>query len=114
MNFQSECVRDLIAVRPDEYKPGKIALPDWQRTLKGFVLAVGPGRPNRNGKGLAPMECQVGDYIQFGAAAGMESQYDGVAIRLMRDSDVDLVLIAASDVAADRAKIQAQYERSLA
>lgn len=110
MNFQSECVRDLIAVRPDEYKPGKIALPDWQRTLKGFVLAVGPGRPNRNGKGLAPMECQVGDYIQFGAAAGMESSYDGVVIRIMRDGDADLVLKTAAEVAEERAAIAAQWE----
>lgn len=91
MNFQSECVRDLIAVRPEELKPSKIALPDWQRTLKGVVLAVGPGKPNRNGIGLAPMECQVGDYVHFGAAVGMESSYDGVLIRILRDSDVDMV-----------------------
>lgn len=110
MNFQSECVRDLIAVRPDDIKPGKILLPDWQRVLKGFVLAVGPGRPNRNGEGLAPMECQVGDYIQFGAASGMESYYDGVMIRIMRDGDADLVLKTAAQVAAERAKIASQWE----
>lgn len=108
MNFQSECVRDLIAVRPEELKPSKIALPDWQRTLKGVVLAVGPGKPNRNGIGLAPMECQVGDYIQFGAAVGMESTYDGVQIRIMRDGEVDVVLQSAEDRAAERAKIAAQ------
>lgn len=110
MKFEQECVRDLIAVRPEEVKPGKIALPDWQRTLKGFVLAVGPGKPNRNGKGLAPMECGVGDYVQFGAAVGMESYYDGVMIRIMRDTDVDLVLQTAAEVKAERAAIAAQWE----
>lgn len=110
MEFKSECVRDLIAVRPEDIKPGKVALPDWQRTLKGFVLAVGPGRPNRNGKGLAPMECGVGDYVQFGAAVGMESTYDGVLIRILRDGDVDLILQTAADVKAERAKIAAQWE----
>lgn len=110
MEFQSQCIRDLIAVRPDEIKPSKIALPDWQRVLKGFVLSVGPGKPNRNGVGLAPMECQVGDYVQFGAAIGMESMYDGVPIRIMRDSEVDIVLQSADDVKAERAKIAAQWE----
>jgi co-chaperonin GroES (HSP10) len=109
VNFQSECVRDLIAVRPEEIKPSKVVLPDWQRTLKGFVLAVGPGKPNRNGKGLAPMECQVGDYVQFGAAAGMESQYDGVMIRILRDSDIDIVLKSAEECAAERAQLEKQY-----
>lgn len=109
MDFKQVCVRDLIAVRPDELKPSKIALPDWQRTLKGFVLAVGPGRANRNGKGLAPMECQVGDYVQFGAAVGMESMYDGVMIRIMRDGDVDLVIKSAAEVKAEREKLEAQW-----
>lgn len=112
MKFESECVRDLIAVRPDELKPSKVVLPDWQRTLKGFVLAVGPGKPNRNGESVAPMECQVGDYVQFGAAVGMESMYDGVMIRIMRDGDVDLVLRSAADVEAERAKIAAQWGQS--
>ena len=108
MNFQSECVRDLIAVRPEEVKPGKVVLPDWQRTLKGIVLAVGPGKPNRNGVGLAPMECQVGDYIQFGAAVGMESMYDGAMIRIMRDGDADLVLQSAESLATERANAAAR------
>lgn len=92
MDFKQRCVGDLIAVRPEEVKPSKVLLPDWQRTLKGFVLAVGPGRQNRKGTGLEPMECKVGDYITFGAAVGMESTYDGALIRIMRDRDVDGVI----------------------
>ncbi len=101
MEFQSKCIGDLIAVRPDEIKPSKIALPDWQKCLKGFVIAAGPGKSNRKGTGLTPMECAVGDYVQFGAAVGMESVYDGTPIRILRDADVDIVLKTAAEHKAE-------------
>jgi co-chaperonin GroES (HSP10) len=88
---------ELIAVR---YVPVKAAvlLPDWQRTLIGTVLAVGPGRPLIDG-GAAPMKTQPGDVVVFGAAVGMESVYNGEAIRILRDSEVDLVVGTDFDAA---------------
>jgi chaperonin GroES len=71
---------------------GVIKLPDWQRTLRGEVIAVGPGRMLPLGE-RAPMECRVGDTVSFAATAGMDSDYGvGKRIRLMRDSDVDAVV----------------------
>lgn len=94
MKFPMQLLGDLIAVR---YEPvthaGQIALPDWQRSYTGTVIAVGPGAPLTNG-GTGPMETEVGDHISFGAAIGMEAVYDGGAIRIMRDTEADFVVEA--------------------
>lgn len=82
--FPLQLLDDLLVVRPEDTSSAVkgIILPDWSRTLRGPVLAVGPG-------------CQVVkklDNIVFGAATGMESVFDGVAVRIMREGDVDAVL----------------------
>ena len=93
VEFKERPVGDLIAVEltvaPREQR---ILLPDWQRILEGTVVAIGPGAPLVNGS-LAPMACQVGDRVIFGAATGMESSYRGAPIRIMRDTDVDAVIL---------------------
>lgn len=88
--FPMEMLGDLVAVRPDE-PDSSVALPAWQRTLHGVVLAVGPGLPLVDG-GAAPMSVQVGDRVVFGAATGMESVFAGKPLRVMRDSEIDMVL----------------------
>lgn len=89
--FKSTLLDNFIAVRPQEAKPSKILKPDWQKNLTGVVIAVGPGKRAEKGDKIEPMDCAVGDIIGFGAATGMESVYDGVAIRIMRSTDVDFV-----------------------
>jgi chaperonin GroES len=89
--FKQRLLGDMVAVEPEVEPQGKIKLPDWQRILRGTVVATGPGAPLYNGK-IAPMECKVGDRVIFGAATGMESVYCGKPLRIMRDSDVDAVL----------------------
>jgi chaperonin GroES len=92
VDFSQRLLDDLIAVALLDKTDGMIKLPDWQRTLRGEVVAVGPGRMLPLGE-RAPMECRVGDKISFSAAAGMDSSYGvGKAIRIMRDSDADAVL----------------------
>jgi chaperonin GroES len=86
--FKQRLVGDLIAIQPVDPTPTKILLPDWQRTLRGKVLAIGPGAPLPDG-GAAPMMCEVGDYVIFGATKGMEFSYRGEQLRIMRDNDVD-------------------------
>lgn len=92
VEFKQRLLGDLIAVEPDSTpSTSLIKLPDWQRNLRGRVIAIGPGRTLPGGD-HAPMQCQLGDYIVFGAATGMESTYRGALIRIMRDEDVDGVL----------------------
>lgn len=91
LEFRQKLMNDLVAVALLDKAEGRVLLPDWQRILRGEVVAVGPGRMLPLGD-RAPMECSVGDRVTFAAAAGMDSSYGvGKAIRIMRDSDVDCV-----------------------
>jgi chaperonin GroES len=93
IEFTQVPINDMLVVQMDrDDAEGKIKLPDWQKYLKGTVLAVGPGRPLYTG-GRAPMECKVGDKVSFAPTAGMDIDYGkvGNAIRLMRADDVDCV-----------------------
>jgi chaperonin GroES len=92
IDFSQRLLDDLIAVALLDKSEGVIKLPDWQRTLRGEVVAVGPGRMLPLGE-RAPMECRVGDVVSFSATAGMDSSYGvGKAVRIMRDTDVDAVV----------------------
>ena len=89
LEFRQKMMNDLVAVALLDKAEGAIKLPDWQRTLRGEVIAVGPGRMLPLGE-CAPMETHVGDIVTFAATAGMDSSYGvGKAIRIMRDSDID-------------------------
>ncbi|MGH6878564.1 MAG: hypothetical protein ACREHV_14475 [Rhizomicrobium sp.] len=81
----------VIALLEESAATGRIKLPDWQRTLRGEVTAVGPGRMLPYGD-RAPMECKVGDVVTFAATAGMDSDYGvGRKVRIMKDGDVDTI-----------------------
>jgi co-chaperonin GroES (HSP10) len=91
LEFRQKLMSDLVAVALLDKAEGKVLLPDWQRILRGEVVAVGPGRMLPLGE-CAPMETNVGDIVTFAATAGMDSSYGvGKAIRIMRDSDIDCV-----------------------
>ena len=93
IEFRQRLMNDLVAVALLDKAEGMIKLPDWQRVLRGEVVAVGPGRMLPLGE-RAPMECRVGDLVSFAATAGMDSSYGiGKNIRLMRDTDVDAVVM---------------------
>jgi len=93
IDFSQKLLDDLIAVALLDKAEGVIKLPDWQRILRGEVVAVGPGRMLPLGE-RAPMECHVGDIVSFAATAGMDADYGvGKKVRLMKDVDVDAVIL---------------------
>jgi chaperonin GroES len=93
VNFTQLLLDDLIAVALLDKAEGRVLLPDWQRILRGEVVAVGPGRMLPLGE-RAPMECRVGDTVSFSATAGMDADYGvGKKVRLMKDTDVDAVIL---------------------
>ncbi len=93
LEFSQRLLDDLIAVALLDKAEGTIKLPDWQRILKGEVVAVGPGRMLPLGE-RAPLECRIGDTVSFSATAGMDADYGvGKKVRLMRDTDVDAVIL---------------------
>lgn len=95
VEFTQLLLDDLVAVALLDKAEGVIKLPDWQRVLRGEVVAVGPGRMLPLGE-RAPMECSVGDVVTFAATAGMDADFGvGKKIRLMKDTDVDTIEVAA-------------------
>lgn len=93
IEFKQRLLDDFIVVAllEEPAAQGRIKLPDWQRTLRGEVTAVGPGRMLPFG-GRAPMECKVGDTVTFAATAGMDTSYGiGRNVRMMHDVDVDTI-----------------------
>lgn len=93
IEYKQQLLNDKIAVELDSEPAakGRIKLPDWQKYLRGTVIAVGPGRALPNGE-RAPMVCKVGDRISFPPTAGMDANLGSTQqIRLMRDDDVECV-----------------------
>ena len=93
MEFRRYLLDDMIVVEliGEPAAKGRIKLPDWEKFLRGTVIAVGPGRMLPEGK-RAPMETKVGDVVTFPPTAGMDTDFGGGrAIRMMRDPDVDTV-----------------------
>ena len=101
VNFSQQLLDDLIAVALLDKAESVIKLPDWQRILRGEVVAAGPGRMLPLGE-RAPMECHVGDIVSFAATAGMDADYGvGKKVRLMRDTDVDAVITRGTTIAEE-------------
>lgn len=92
MSFNQTLLDDFVAIKLIDETPTRIKLPDWQRTLRGRVVAKGPGKLLYNGK-RTKMACRIGNRVVFAATAGMDTSYAGEAMRLMRDSDVDCILV---------------------
>lgn len=94
--FKQRLLDDFVVVELQTEAPGKIKLPEWQRHLRGRIVAVGPGKMLYSGE-RAPMSCAIGDLVTFVATAGMDTSYGGhVNVRLMRDENIDAVLEEAS------------------
>ncbi len=90
-SFPMNLLGDLVVIRPEETPQARILLPDWQRSLRGTVIGVGPGKMLADGSHMS-MELKVGDFVTFGATSGMESMYAGKPIRTMREDDVHMVI----------------------
>lgn len=91
IEFRQILIDDMIAVEMlgEPASKGRIKLPEWQKYLRGKVIAVGPGRMLPFGE-RAPMETKIGDIVTFSPTAGMESDLGvGRPVRMMRDVDVD-------------------------
>jgi chaperonin GroES len=83
---------DFLLVKLVDKTKMLLKLPDWQRVLRGDVVATGPGKLLYNGK-RAKMACKVGDYVLFKPTAGMDSNFKGEAVRMLKDTDIDAVIL---------------------
>ncbi|MGE5598851.1 MAG: co-chaperone GroES [Bacteroidota bacterium] len=83
----------LRALEEEEKTAGGIILPDTakEKSQKGEVLAVGPGRTLENGTRQA-MEVKTGDKVFFAKYAGTEIKVDGEEVTIVRESDILAIL----------------------
>ncbi|MFA5180658.1 MAG: co-chaperone GroES [Syntrophales bacterium] len=79
----------VIREESEEKTPGGIIIPDTakEKPQKGKLVAVGPGRMDREGKRI-PLEIKAGDRVLFGRYGGTEIKIDGVEHLMMRADDI--------------------------
>jgi chaperonin GroES len=79
----------VIREESEQKTPGGIIIPDTakEKPQKGKLVAVGPGRMDREGKRI-PLEVKVGDSVLFGRYGGTEIKIDGVEHLMMRADDI--------------------------
>ena len=80
-------------VKAEEKTSGGIIIPDAakEKPSEGKVIAVGPGRRDRDGNRIA-MEVKSGDRVLFGKFAGTEIKIDGVEQVIMKADDIFCVI----------------------
>ena len=89
-------LHDRVVVKPieaEEVSAGGILIPDSakEKSTKGEVVAVGPGKPLDNGSVRAPA-LKVGDKVIYGQYAGSSYKSEGVEYKVLREDDVLAVI----------------------
>lgn len=85
-------LHDRLLVQREGAAPsslGAFIAPDslGERSQRGEVVAVGPGRVVASG-GLRPLRVKVGDRVQFGNLVGIEVKVSGKPLVMLREADV--------------------------
>jgi chaperonin GroES len=76
-------------IEEGEQKVGGIIIPDSakEKPQQGKVVAVGAGKPDKDGKKVA-LDVKAGDTILFGKYSGQEIKIDGTEYLTMREDEV--------------------------
>ena len=90
MKFRPLHDRVLVKRVEEEQKTkGGIIIPDTakEKPLEGVVVAVGSGKPLKNGK-VAPLDVKEGDKVLFGKYSGTEVKVEGVEHLILREEEI--------------------------
>ena len=73
---------------------GGIIIPDTakEKPYEGKIIAVGPGRMDKDGKRV-PLDVKKGDRVLFQRYAGTEVKIEGVEHLMMREDDVLCIIV---------------------
>ncbi len=87
---------DRVIVEPieeEEVKKGKIIIPDSakEKPQQGKVIAVGPGRLDKDGKRV-PLEVKVGDKVIYGKYSGTEVEIEDKKYLILDEKEILAVL----------------------
>lgn len=73
---------------------GGIVIPDAaaEKADQGTVLAVGPGKRNKEGE-LVALDVAVNDRVLFGKFAGQTVKVDGEELLILKEEDILAVIV---------------------
>lgn len=76
-------------VERDTMSKGGIIIPDTakEKPAEGVVIAVGPGKRDKNGKRI-PVEIENGEKVLFGKYSGTEIKLNGTDYIILRADDI--------------------------
>jgi chaperonin GroES len=77
------------ALAAEEKTKGGIVLPDAakEKPQQGKVIAVGPGRMNKDGARIPP-NLKKGDTVVYGKYSGTDVKVEGTEYKIMRESEI--------------------------
>ena len=86
-------LQDRVIVRrvdSETVTKGGIFIPDaaTEKADQGTVLAVGPGKRNKETSELIPLDVQVDDQVIFGKFSGQTVKVDGEELLILREEDI--------------------------
>ena len=79
----------VARIDAEEKTAGGIIIPDTakEKPQEGRVVAVGPGRRDKEGN-LIPLDVKAGDRVLFAKWAGTEFKLDGEERMIMKEDDI--------------------------
>jgi chaperonin GroES len=79
----------VLRIEGEEKTSGGLIIPDTakEKPLEGKVIAVGPGRADKEGK-IVSLAVKKDDRVLFGKYAGTEIKIDGVEHLIMKEDDI--------------------------
>ena len=88
---------DRVVVRrvdSESVTKGGIVIPDAaaEKADQGTVLAVGPGKRNKDTGEVIALDVQVNDRVLFGKFAGQTIKVDGEELLILKEEDILAVI----------------------
>jgi chaperonin GroES len=79
----------VVRIEENEKTSDGIIIPDTakEKPQEGKVVAIGPGKPDKEGK-RTPRDIKKEDRVLFGKYAGTEIKVDGVEYLIMQEDDI--------------------------
>ena len=92
MAVKLEPLANLVVIRPsqkEEVSKGGVLIPDTaqEKTQEGVVVAVGPGRKDRDGK-REKLDVKVGDFVIYPRFGGVEYKVEGEELLIFPENQV--------------------------
>jgi len=86
-------IGDRVVLKRAEAKdvtPGGIVIPESakEKPLDAVVVAVGPGKPSKDGTGFVEPEVKPGDKVLLAKWAGTEVDIDGIKHVIVPESNI--------------------------